>query len=280
MSKSRWTVGCVLAAATLTGLWLLSRPGPLRTPVTDTLPPPPGEESVSKIPTPATLPVETDRPRTRERPPRDRAVSDASRAGAGELETQTSGRDPATTDTGASGVPPATAAGAPRKRDPNAFNDSALEALGMDSSEIDRIFEAWANPIPGQASEGLSDSLRAQRFRQLSAAEQGAVRARLGEEDYDALLYAIGQENRLMVTQVPEGTPGALAGVQPGDELLSVDGQRIFNRIELNWLEAGLDDAGRIPITVLRGGELVQLWVENGRMRVGLERIYQSPYRP
>jgi len=150
----------------------------------------------------------------------------------------------------------------------------------MNSSEIDRIFEAWANPIPGQASEGLSDSLRAQRFRQLSAAEQGAVRARLGEEDYDALLYAIGQENRLMVTQVPEGTPGALAGVQPGDELLSVDGQRIFNRIELNWLEAGLDDAGRIPITVLRGGELVQLWVENGRMRVGLERIYQSPYRP
>ena len=83
-----------------------------------------------------------------------------------------------------------------------------------------------------------------------------------------------------MVTQVPEGTPGALAGVQPGDALLSVDGQRIFSRIELNWLEAGLDDAGRIPITVLRGGELVQLWVESGRMRVGLERIYQSPYRP
>ena len=147
----------------------------------------------------------------------------------------------------------------------------------MDPSEIDRIFDAWANPIPGQVNEGLSDTLLAQQFRQLSTDEQDAIRDRLGEEGYDALLYAIGQENRLMVTQVPEGTPGALAGVQPGDELLFVDGQRIFNRIELNWLEADLSDAGSIPITVLRGGKLVEVWVENGRMRVGLERIYQPP---
>ncbi len=280
MTKSRWTAGCVLAAAALTGLWLLFRPGPLRTPVTDTLPQQPNPAPFAETPTPATGPVEVDRLRTRERLPPDRAVSDASRAGRGELETETLGRDQAKTGTRSSGVPSTETAAAARKRDPNAFNDRALKELGMDSSEIDRIFEAWANPIPGQPSESLSDTLRAQRFRQLSATEQDEVRARLGEQGYDALLYAIGQENRLMVTQVPEGTPGALAGVQPGDELLFVNGQRIFSRIELNWLEAGLGDAGSIPITVLRGGELFQLWVENGRMRVGLERIYQPPYRP
>ena len=102
----------------------------------------------------------------------------------------------------------------------------------------------------------------------------------LGEEGYDALLYAVGEENRLMVTEVPPGTPGALAGVMPGDELLAVDGQRIFNRFELNWLEADLRDAGNVPVTVLRGGEVLHLSVDRGRMQVGLERIYLPPYRP
>jgi S1-C subfamily serine protease len=127
-------------------------------------------------------------------------------------------------------------------------------------------------------NEGLSDTLYPQNFRQFSADERGAIRDRRGEEGYHALLYAIGQENKLMVTRVPEGTPGALAGAQHGDELLFVDGQRVFNRTELSWLKPGLGAAGSFPITVMRGGEPVELWVENGRMRVGLERIYQPPY--
>jgi len=274
--KGRWIAGCALAVAAATGLWELTRPDP--PPGAGGLPVPPAASPASQASNPASTGAAPLNASTPEPPPQGQSAPDDPNARPGEPETLASGQSEAAAPSSGASGPQAQKPSPPRER--NAFNDQALEDLGMDPSEIDRIFDAWANPIPGQPNENLDDTALAQRFRQLSAAEQGEVRARLGEEGYDALLYAVGEENRLLVTEVPPGTPGALAGVMPGDELLTVDGQRIFNRFELNWLEADLRDAGNVPVTVLRGGEVLHLSVDRGRMQVGLERIYLPPYRP
>jgi len=158
-----------------------------------------------------------------------------------------------------------------RRVDRNAFDDSALEKLGMDPDRIDEIFALWANPIPGRIDAIASDAERAEFFRELDPEEEAAVRARLGEDGYDAVLYATGKNNRLVVTSVPENTPGWDAGLLPGDQIIRLDDERIFTRIALNWKESELPRSGPTSLVLLRDGELVEVQVEGGRVRVMLE---------
>ncbi len=168
----------------------------------------------------------------------------------------------------------------PRRDDHNAFDAHALEELGMDPDRVDEIFDLWANPIPGQINALSSDAERAESFRNLDADQLDAIRASLGEDGYDALLYATGRNNRLVVMEVPAGSPGWNAGLQPGDQIFDLDGQRIFDRSALNWAEHGLPQNGYVPLTILRNGELIVVQLDGGRARVKLEGARLPPFPP
>jgi S1-C subfamily serine protease len=150
----------------------------------------------------------------------------------------------------------------------------------MEPAEIDRIYGIWAEPVPGEINWATDDAERAQRARELTPDQEDAMRARMGDAGYDAMLYATGKNNRLLVTDVPEGTPGWDAGLQPGDQILYLDDERIFDRSALNWKEAGLPRSGSVPLVVLREGEWVELTVEGGRVRAKLIGGLFPPYRP
>ena len=94
--------------------------------------------------------------------------------------------------------------------------------------------------------------------------QQSILRAEMGDEGYARYLEAQGQPTAVRITQVLSGSPGNSAGLQPGDELVSYNGERVFNVMELRngtmQGQPGEDvvieierDGGRMQLTLPRG---------------------------
>ena len=74
------------------------------------------------------------------------------------------------------------------------------------------------------------------------------LRAELGDEVYDRYLYAKGSTNRVKVQRVLPGSAAQLAGLKPGDVVLSYDGERLFDVEDLRaarWYLHTSDDSQR-----------------------------------
>ena len=56
-----------------------------------------------------------------------------------------------------------------------------------------------------------------------------SVRAEIGPDAYDRLLFASGRANRVVIDSVLDSSPAQALGLQPGDAVLSYDGHRVFN---------------------------------------------------
>jgi hypothetical protein len=148
------------------------------------------------------------------------------------------------------------------------FDPDALRAAGIADFEIEDLRERWEQyelaklEIDDLALRGgWSD--RPRHRRQLRAL--GArLRADLGEDGYDAFLYATGRENRLVVEKLLSASAASASGLQPGDVVWSYDGARIFHAYEL----AGIAAVGRpgeyVRMQVLRDGKRISLGTERG----------------
>lgn len=93
---------------------------------------------------------------------------------------------------------------------------------------------------------------------------QAILRAELGDIDYARFLEAQGQPTAVQVTRVLDGSPGSQAGLQPGDEIVSYDGSRIFNVADLRD-QTMLGEQGQdVVIEIDRDGVRMQLSVPRG----------------
>ncbi len=91
-------------------------------------------------------------------------------------------------------------------------------------------------------------------------------RAELGDEAYDLVLYAGGEDNRVVVLWVVDASPAQAVGLQTGDILLSYAGERLFAKADLvRAVEAG-GAGGTVPLVVLREGREHDLSVPAGRL--------------
>ena len=61
------------------------------------------------------------------------------------------------------------------------------------------------------------------------------------------------------VSAVEPGSPAEAAGLQPGDLIVGVNGQNVGNKLDIPRLLAPLAPGTSAPITVMRGGQPVQL---------------------
>src|SRR5262245_47677952 len=68
-----------------------------------------------------------------------------------------------------------------------------------------------------------------------------------------------GSQGRLFVQAVAAGGPADQAGVQPGDILVSVDGERLQTPDDLVRIELELDAGDDVDVTLDRGGQPVEL---------------------
>jgi hypothetical protein len=176
------------------------------------------------------------------------------------------------------------AEGSSRARDDRWFVGDRLLDLGMRQSEVERIQQRWEKSVMDRLY--LEDSKL--RDKKLSDAELArarieinrAMREDLGDEAYDAMLYSTQRKNRVIMTDILDDSPARAAGLLSGDEVISYDYERIFNPFVLkHWTKQGqLGDW--TELRVLRGGELLRIYVPRGPLGVRLEHELREPFLP
>jgi hypothetical protein len=101
------------------------------------------------------------------------------------------------------------------------------------------------------------------------------LRDEIGDEYYDRYLYASRQSNRVRVASVMMGSPAEMSGMKDGDLILNYDDRRIFNWSELQEATSRGERGEYVNVTVLRNGQLLNLWVPRGPLgvRLGTARV-------
>jgi hypothetical protein len=141
------------------------------------------------------------------------------------------------------------------------FDDTRLAGQGIAPDEIERLRELFEAAELDElylydqaAREGW---LRSSRYRQEAKDLSGHLREDLGEEDYDRMLFATGQNNRVRVKDVFGKSPAADAGVIAGDIILRYADQRIFTPRALRSLTTQGALSKSVSIEILRNGEII-----------------------
>jgi len=148
------------------------------------------------------------------------------------------------------------------------FDSESLSAVGIPRSEVDRVREAWEEYELARLS--LND--RAMREGWFMQPRHGrelwelrwAVRDELGEDLYDALLFATGKENRVVVGDVLPRSASDEAGLEPGDVIVTYAGHRIFEMGELQLATAAGPAGASVPVEVRRGERVYTFQVDRG----------------
>lgn len=90
------------------------------------------------------------------------------------------------------------------------------------------------------------------------------MRSELGDDTYAQYLEAQGQPTSIKITQVLSGSPGSQIGLQPGDELVSYAGERVFTVAELRNRSMQGNPGEDVVIEIERDGTRIQLTVPRG----------------
>lgn len=164
------------------------------------------------------------------------------------------------------------------------FRRDVLLALGLSESEIEQIRRRWEQLTMDQLY-ARDEAARAgrpgrRRLRGELALLKDAAREELGDEGYDAMLFASGQRNRVLLQNVLETSPGWEAGLRPGDQLISYDGERVFTPNQLKTMTRQGHPDQLIEVRVLRDGELERVFVPSGPMGARLSFAQAPPYQP
>jgi len=97
---------------------------------------------------------------------------------------------------------------------------------------------------------------------------QELLRAELGDDEYERYLRAQGHPAAFQVTQVMDGSPGSLAGLQPGDRIVSYDGERVFGSNDLRSLTLRGTIGEDVVVEIDRDGMRMQLNLQRGPVGV------------
>lgn len=91
-----------------------------------------------------------------------------------------------------------------------------------------------------------------------------ALRAEIGDTEYEQYLEANGRSTSVTVGSVLESSPGQRAGLQSGDEIVAYGGQRVFSYGELSE-QTMVTGAGRsVVVDIVRDGVPMQVVIESG----------------
>jgi len=86
----------------------------------------------------------------------------------------------------------------------------------LDKNQLDELY------LQNQASrEGWLNTPRYHKQRREIQQRFDALRAELGDETFDRLLYAVGRPNRVLVSDVMQGSPAEQIGLNPNTDSLA-----------------------------------------------------------
>jgi hypothetical protein len=161
------------------------------------------------------------------------------------------------------------------------FDAKGLLAHGVAREEVERLREAFDRSE--LALLELEDRARREgwrespRYREALRDMRTALRAELGDEDFDALLYASGRRNRVVVEELLGGSPAERIGLRPGDEILSYNRSRIFGTgaLKEKTSQAPLD--APVEIEIVRDEERMRLWGSGGTLGIRISDQSRPP---
>jgi hypothetical protein len=160
------------------------------------------------------------------------------------------------------------------------FDDGRLLQAGLHPSDAERLRAAWERVTLEEMA--LKDAARREgwygkkRYRDELTTVRSGLREELGENGFDALLFATGQANRILVTDVIARSSAAYAGFQEGDQILRYDGRRVFTPRELEKVAASGVSGSTVAVEVMRQGRSETLSVRRGPLGV-VTSIVRSP---
>ncbi len=93
---------------------------------------------------------------------------------------------------------------------------------------------------------------------------QSILRAEMGDDAYARYLAAQGQPTAIRITQVLGGSPANDAGLRAGDELISYNGERVFNVMELRDGTMQGQPGEDVVVEIERDGVRMQLTLPRG----------------
>jgi len=112
-----------------------------------------------------------------------------------------------------------------------------------------------------------------QRQRELET----QLRSELGEDKYERYLEATGQPTRVSIAEVLSNSAGEIAGLQPGDEIVGYDGQRVFNLFDLRAQTISGAPGETVPLDIVRDGQPMQLYIQRGPLGITGGGFFRGP---
>jgi hypothetical protein len=95
-----------------------------------------------------------------------------------------------------------------------------------------------------------------------------ALRAEIGDVEYEQYLEAYGRSTSVEVGSVLESSPGQRAGLQSGDEIVGYNGQRVFSYNELSQQIMTVKPGESVVVDIVRDGVPIQMVLEAGPIGV------------
>ncbi len=94
------------------------------------------------------------------------------------------------------------------------------------------------------------------------------MRIDLGDDFYDAMLYATNQPNRSKIGNVMGTSPAAAAGLRIRDVIVRYDGERVFEPDDIKRLSESGEPGERVEVKIHRDGREIEMRVERGPLGI------------
>lgn len=163
--------------------------------------------------------------------------------------------------------------------DSRSFRRDEYRRRNSVEGRIERLIEAGF--LPSQASmivrreselqmESLQARYEAERsgdpvdfFRSRNASSD-ALRQELGDADYERYLTANNRSTSITISSVIDSSPAQSAGLQPGDEIVRYDGERVFSMTDLTRQTMDGIAGQNVVVDIMRGGISMQIVIPRG----------------
>ena len=144
---------------------------------------------------------------------------------------------------------------------------------------IERLIEAGflpsqASMIARRESELQMQSLRTRYEAERSGdpvdywrnrnASNATLRQELGDADFERYLVANNRSTSITVSSVIESSPAQSAGLQPGDEIVRYDGERVFSMTDLTRQTMDGTAGQNVIVDIMRNGNPMQIVLPRG----------------
>lgn len=165
------------------------------------------------------------------------------------------------------------------------FDEARLEQAGVDPARISELRQAYEQSqldLLTMRDEAMRQGLApgGEGFAQLAEAQAqhtAQLQEELGLEDYDLMLFAAGQPNRIVVRDVLAGSSAESAGLLPGDLIRTYGSQPVFSVRELRHAISQSPEDTPVDVQVERDGLPATVRLTAGPMGVRLRPGRREP---